>query len=407
MRLLDLQGRWTPDDRAEKQCRGIEFEVPAGTYGVRVELDFDRSRAGVIDLGCQGPDHYVGWSGGAREHYTVSEGWATPGYLPTSLTAGVWQVLLGLHRVPQPDLPFRVRVDTVGRAEVDEERAATTAPDPPGPSRPPRRDLPHLDGMTWRAADFHAHTVHSDGALTVAQLAALAVSRGLDALAVTDHNTTSHHGELPAVGARYGIALVAGQEVTTDRGHANAFGDIGFVDFRRPAAQWQAEVADRGGVLSVNHPLAADCCWQMRLDPPAAIAEIWHSSWLALPAWGGPLAWWQSAGPGTVPIGGSDFHRVGADALPGAPTTWVLAADEDVLAGITAGRTAVSAGRDGPLLLPMGDELTVVGADGALLTGFDRERRPILGDLVSVPAGPGTGPWWLEDGHMRVLALCG
>jgi len=409
MTLLDLQGRWTPEDRAEQQCRELAFEVPARTYGFRVELDLDGagcgSESGVLDLGCDGPGGYVGWSGGAREHYTVSEGWATPGYLPTPMTVGVWRVLLGLHRVPPPGVSYRLRVRTVGRAEVDEERAATQAPDPAVPVRPPRRDLPGLDGMRWHSADFHAHTVHSDGALSVAQLAALAVSRGLDALAVTDHNTTSHHRELGAVGARYGIALVAGQEVTTDRGHANAFGDIGFVDFRRPAAQWQTEVAARGGLLSVNHPLAADCCWLMDLGRPATVAEIWHSSWLALRGWGGPLAWWQSVGAGTVPIGGSDFHRMGADVLPGAPTTWVLAADEDLLAGIAGGRTAVSAGPDGPLLLPMGDELVVVGADGALLTGFGRGRRPVRGDLVSMAGG--AGPWWLEDGQTRVLALCG
>ena len=51
---------------------------------------------------------------------------------------------------------------------------------------------------------------------------------------MTDHNTTSHHAYLPSVGERYGIRLIPGQEVTTDRGHANAFGDIGFVDFRSP-----------------------------------------------------------------------------------------------------------------------------------------------------------------------------
>ena len=54
--------------------------------------------------------------------------------------------------------------------------------------------------MQWLAGDFHSHTVHSDGVLSVGGLAALAASRGLDFLAVTDHNTTSHHAHLPEAG---------------------------------------------------------------------------------------------------------------------------------------------------------------------------------------------------------------
>lgn len=75
------------------------------------------------------------------------------------------------------------------------------------------------------------------------------------------------------------------------------------------------------------------------------------------------------------------------------------------LAGVAAGRTAVSAGRDGPLLLRCGDELVVLGADGALLTGFDRRRRAVRGEAARSPAE--AGPSWVEDDHMQVLALCG
>jgi len=291
--------------------------------------------------------------------------------------------------------------------EVAAERDAQPQA-PPVPERGPRREPPDVDGMRWLAADFHAHTVHSDGALGIEELAALAVSRGLDALAVTDHNTTSHHAYLPSGSERYGIRLIPGQEVTTDRGHANALGDIGFVDFRSPGAQWQRDVEARGGVLSVNHPLATDCCWRMALDHPTAVAEVWHSSWHALPVlhnWGGPLAWWLSWDRGTVPIGGSDFHAYGNDALPGAPTTWVLTEGDDVLGGVAAGRTAVSADPTGPVLLRLGDELLALGADGLLLSGFDAGRRPVVGERA-VLGGAG-GPWWLEDDQMRVLAVCG
>lgn len=407
MRLLDRHGVWTPEDRAEQQCQALEFEVPGDVVALRIEMEFDHGESAVLDLGCEGPGGYVGWSGGARAYALVSERWSTPGYLPVRVEPGVWHVLVGLHRVPRHGVGFRVTVSTVGVAEVAAERAAQPAP-PPVPERPPGRRLPTVDGMAWLAADFHAHTLHSDGALSIDELAALAVSRGLDALAVTDHNTTSHHPHLASVGERYGIRLLPGQEVTSDRGHANALGDIGFVDFRNPGAQWQRDVEARGGILSVNHPLAMDCCWRMDLDAPTAVAEVWHSSWHALPVlhnWGGPLAWWLAWGAVTTPIGGSDFHQEGSDALPGDPTTWVLCDDGDVLGAVAAGRTAVSVGRGSPVLLPMGEEILAIDADGLLLCGFDVGRRPVRGDHAAYP-GAG-GPWWLEDDQMRVVALCG
>jgi hypothetical protein len=121
--------------------------------------------------------------------------------------------------------------------------------------------------------------------------------------------------------------------------------------------------------------------------------------------WGGPLAWWLSRDPRTVPIGGSDFHTYGKDALPGAPTTWVLTDGDDVLGGVAAGRTGVSADPTAPVLLRLGDQLLALGADGLLLTGFAAGRRVVRGDRAVFPAG--SGPWWLEDDQMRVQALCG
>jgi len=263
-------------------------------------------------------------------------------------------------------------------------------------------ELPSVDGLTWLAGDFHSHTVHSDGSLSVGGLAALAASRGLDFLAVTDHNTTSHHPHLPTAGRRHGILLVPGQEVTRDVGHANVLGDVGLVDFRSAPETWEEQAQSRGGVMSVNHPLPGDCAWLLPVDSPP-VAEVWHSSWAQVPTWGAPLAWWLLT-PDTVPIGGSDFHRDGCDDLPGSPTTWVLAEGDDIVGAVRAGRTAVSAGVDGPLLLRDGDRLVALDAEGLMLTGPGRARRRLLGDRVSVAADP--GPCWLEDDDRVVHALC-
>ncbi|MBO0806237.1 MAG: CehA/McbA family metallohydrolase, partial [Nocardiopsaceae bacterium] len=286
--------------------------------------------------------------------------------------------------------------------------------------RPARRELPAADGRRWLAGDLHSHTVHSDGALTVPELASLAVSRGLDFLAVTDHNTVSHHLELPGASARYGITLVPGQEVTTAGGHAGVLGDTGWIDFRQPPDSWLDAAEAGGGLMSVNHPVGGPMSWlhQMRRRPP--LAEVWHWSWLD-PSWTHTLAWWQAWDPAAIPVGGSDWHREGSDAPLGTPTTWVEATcdvparpgaasfagrgtgsslapvgssparaePEAIGAALRAGRVAISADRDGPVLLRHDGDLVAVGADGLVLAGPDGGYHRVRGDLDRLPGKPG------------------
>ncbi|MFV2063807.1 MAG: CehA/McbA family metallohydrolase, partial [Chloroflexota bacterium] len=315
------RGHWTPADRAEAIYRYLPFDVPRDAEGLTVTLRYDHD-VGVLDMGLFDPHRFRGWSGSERDRVTVAADAATPGYLPGELPAGTWSLLLSLHRVPVDGLPFDVTVE-MGPATHE------TPPSPlPRPERPPGRDIPASAGRRWLAGDLHAHSVHSDGSLTIDELASMSRSRGLDFLAVTDHNTTSHHSELAAPSDRLGIILVPGQEVTTDEGHANCFGDTGWIDFRRPADEWLEGAEASGGLLSVNHPLAGDCRWRkpMRRRPP--LAEVWHSSWDRGALL--PIAWWAGWGEGHA-IGGSDFHRFGDAALPGQPTTWLETEDEDVV----------------------------------------------------------------------------
>ena len=163
---------------------------------------------------------------------------------------------------------------------VDVDVAMRPLPPPPAAvcsrrdrSRPPAPRAAGGDrGREWLACDFHSHTVHSDGGLEVVELAVLAASRGLDVLAVTDHNTVSHHPHLAAAGAHAGVLLLPGQEVTTDHGHANCFGGDR-VD-RLPRASRTRGVrppTPAVGLLSVNHPWAGDCSWRMPLAATGAV----------------------------------------------------------------------------------------------------------------------------------------
>jgi len=67
--------------------------------------------------------------------------------------------------------------------------------------------------VTWYA-DLHAHSTFSDGTLTPEALVALAASRGVRALALTDHDTVAGHADAVRAGARYGVELVCGVEIT-------------------------------------------------------------------------------------------------------------------------------------------------------------------------------------------------
>lgn len=385
--------RWTPEDREEQRYRYLPFDVPAGAAGITVTLGYDRD-AGVIDLGLFDTHRFRGYSGAERQRVAVGRDAATPGYLPGPLPTGTWSVMLGLHRVPREGLASEVEIEI---GPITDE----TPPPAPVTERPPRREIPATSGRRWLAGDLHTHTVHSDGRLTIDELAGLARSRGLDYLAVTDHNTTSHHAHLGAVGDRQGIVLVPGQEVTTDEGHANCYGDTGWIDFRQAPDSWLVGAEAGGGLLSINHPLAGDCRWRhpVRRRPP--LAEVWHSSWdRGAPL---PLAWWAGWGAGH-PIGGSDFHRMGDDGLPGQPTTWLEAEDEDVLSALAAGRVAISAEPSGPVLIRHEGELLAIDASDAVLHGADGSRRLVVGQRATFSVD--AGPWWLTGDDGRCLALC-
>jgi PHP domain len=405
MRVSRFEGRWTLEDRFMSSWHYLAVEVPAGTCALRAELEYDRSEA-VIDLGCLGAGGFRGWSGGARRSFVVAADAATPGYLPGDLEPGVWQVMAGLHRVPPGGADYRVTVSVSGRPG---ELAPEAAPQdlPPLAERPARRVLPATAGRRWLAGDLHTHTVHSDGVMTVPELARFAAGRGMEFLAVTDHNTISHHAELAAAGAAHGIALLAGQEITTQAGHANALGEMGWIDFREPPDSWLEATEQAGGLLSVNHPYGGQVSWAAPMKRRPPLLEVWHWSWLDT-RWTTPLGWWLAWDPAAIPVGGSDWHRPGSDAPPGSPTTWVEAESGEpaaVLAALAAGRTAVSAGRDGPVLLRVGDELVASDADGAILTGPDGPRARVRGPLAKFPAADGCH--WLTDAAGATLALTG
>ncbi len=122
------------------------------------------------------------------------------------------------------------------------------------------------DGQRRYAIDFHVHTSHSFDSLTPPKMAIeIARRRGLDGIAVTDHDTIS--GAVAAAEAnRYSDFLVIpGIEVKSDRGDI-----IGLYLKRDIKSRTFADVIDeiheQGGVAYLPHPI--------RTFGAAAVPEI-------------------------------------------------------------------------------------------------------------------------------------
>jgi hypothetical protein len=389
----------------------LPFTVPPRTVRLEVSYHFEHplrdefagGGGNALDLGIfdpRGTDFltggFRGWSGRARWNFYITPTSATPGYLPGPLTPGRWNVCLGVAELEDPSCRYWLNVDldvltedgepqdvesslrpAVAPAEGGGPQPVRGAAGPPGPPQAGR----------WYAGDLHSHTVHSDGLNTIPELAAASRQRGLDFLAITDHNTCSHHAEMALLG-NAGILLVPGEEVTTYGGHGNVWGLHEWLDFRcqdDDALRRVIEYALGKGVLfSINHPKSIGPPWESP-DVKAPCMEVWQAvwrwyNWESLDAWERMLA----EGERVVAVGGSDCHSVPPARPthphgPGEPTTWVYVAgplnEGALLEAIGRGHVFISEDPGGPFLTLWAD----VDGDGRF--------EHMMGDTLEVPEG--------------------
>lgn len=337
------------------------FEMPADSESLALTYRYARHSAGesadlksaftareevnIIDLGLIDPaGRQVGASGSDKEEIFISETYATPGYRPTPLTRGEWQILVGAYKVQAEGVRVYYEVRIV------------------------EKRLRLLKG------DLHAHTLASDGVHTIGELAVKALRHGLDFLAVTDHNQMVSAEALPRV---IGLTMIPGVEWTHYKGHAN------FLGVDRPydgsfAANTDEEIRsrfasarERGAMITLNHPYEAGCGFELDFNTlPIDCLEVWN----------GPMresnlravGLWQSllAARKKIPIcGGSDYHRDTPFIFLGGPTTCVYARSagpSDILSALRQGHSYITFAPNGPSL-----EL--------------RAGEGILGDTVSWP----------------------
>lgn len=354
---LTLTGAMTGADH--QTYREVPFRVPAGVTRLTVEFAYTgKEQKSVIDLGLRDPQRFRGWSGGNKSRFTISDSDATPSYLPGPLPPGDWKLVLGV-----PNL--RKDGAATYTARIFFQR---------GPAPTAFAEAPLKTGPGWYRGDLHMHTAHSDGSCAskkgvrvpcpVFRTLEAAEARGLDFIAITDHNATSQNEALRELAPFFDdLLLMPGREITTFQGHANVFGVAGPLDFqigspRAPTlATLQDEVEKAGGLMSINHPALPSgeacmgCGWSNKTTDFSRVQAIEAVNGGQAD---GPLSgvgFWEARlneGLRITAIGGSDNHDASLDpvrpASVGYPTTVVHAAELSqpaILAAIRAGHVFI------------------------------------------------------------------
>ncbi|MFP5229878.1 MAG: CehA/McbA family metallohydrolase [Acidobacteriota bacterium] len=334
----------------------VPFTVPTGTHRITVTFhNLGKEQHTVLDLGIADPFRFRGASGGNKDHFTLSDTDATPSYLPGAIPPGRWKLLIAVPNI-------RAGVTSQYRAEV----WFNSALDDSSFTEQPLNAQPG-----WYRGDLHMHDAHSDGScpsqsgkpvpcpliFTVED----ATRRGLDFIAITDHNTTSQYDDERELQPFFDkLLMIPGRELTTFHGHANEFGTTRSIDYRVGTPQVPdvnamfREARSLGAIVSINHPQAPTgeicmgCGWNP--SPPAdmsLVTSIEVVNGAGLPA----TRFWEDQlrrGYRLTAVGGSDNHH--ADWPPehpgsvGDPTTVIYAQTLSVagiLDGIRSGRVFI------------------------------------------------------------------
>lgn len=380
--VIELSGRVTVADKGLYQEHA--FDVPAGVTRLDVEFTYQNPKADTeLEVGLFDARRFRGTSRFSKQRFHLTEFEATPSYVPGPIVPGTWRVSLG--------------VPSIGANTAVEWRCVIRMSSAPTPREGLAPALRAAAG--WYVGDLHAHTLHSDAfgcedadapgrkrGCQPWEVVEAARARQLDFLAVTDHNTTSHHADLATIQeSLLSLLLLRGQELTTFHGHANIYGTSRPIDFRlgfrgRSMLDVMNDVAEQGALLSINHPgresgdRCTGCGWDAPLTPWDRIEamEVVNGAVVEGPTAGMPV-WYAKLNQGyrITGVGGSDDHAVRPGGRVGSPATVVFArelSEAALLDGLRAGHVYVrTRGPEGPVIdLTTSANGQTVGMGGSL-----------------------------------------
>jgi hypothetical protein len=340
----------------------LPFDVPEGIARITIESSYtERAKHTTIDLGLFDGERFRGWSGGNKASFTLSATDATPSYLPGPIRPGRWNLVLGI-----PNIREGVRSEYT--ANVYFARAADS------PAVSTFSPAPLRSAPAWYRGDLHMHDAHSDGSCLsqsgrkvpcpLYKTVESAVRRGLDFIAISDHNTTSHYNAMRELQPYFDyLLLIPAREITTFQGHANVYGTTEFIDFRLTSAyvpninQLLKQVQDLRGIFSINHPglpsgeQCMGCGWTVPNTDFSRVTAIEVVNGNLAEGPGSGISLWQeqlNKGFRLTGLGGSDNHD--ADLPPdtrstvGRPTTVVyspMLSEHAILDAIRAGHVFI------------------------------------------------------------------
>jgi len=190
----------------------VPFRLPEGVQRVTITFHYtEKEKHTALDLGLMDTSGLRCWSGGNKTVLTVGLSDATPSCLPGPLPAGTWNILIGVPNI-------RTGVTSHYTAEVYFTRSGLVSQEPEVLLTPLRQ------GAAWYRGDLHMHTAHSDGQCAsqsgskvpcpVFLTVEAAARRGLDFIAISDHNTTSQYDAMRELQPYFDkVLLIPGREV--------------------------------------------------------------------------------------------------------------------------------------------------------------------------------------------------
>lgn len=154
--------------------------------------------------------------------------------------------------------------------------------------------------------DLHVHTSHSyDGRCSVEEVVAAIKARGLNGVAITDHNSIDGHKEAKKF-SKGGFLVIPGIEVNSKHGHIVGLGVSELVPRGLSAAETVERIREQGGIAIAAHPFVLGRSPRLVYRAKFDAIEVLNSRAFLL---SNPLAR-RFAEKNKVPmVGGSDAHR--------------------------------------------------------------------------------------------------
>ncbi len=196
-------------------------------------------------------------------------------------------------------------------------------------------------------AELHVHSNHSDGRDSVKKIILRAVEIGIDAIAITDHDTLS--GSFEAMefvsDENLDIIVIPGVEISTSEGHLLAYGIKKDIESGLKLIESVREVRRQNGIAAISHPFQIERHGVVKAEMFRFVdaIEVFNAKYIT--GFFNYLSFRLAKKYGKAMIAGSDAHR--AEAI-GYGITNVFC--EDIIRGIKLGKTEIC-GRRIPLRL--------------------------------------------------------